>query len=70
MNYYIKKYGDNMEKIILTFKSDGRVISEIQGVRGNVCTKKTGWIEQLLGKVTKRTFKKEYFEHEVVKVSR
>ncbi len=54
------------QKIVLEIKEDGTVEYEVQGVKGNLCTSKTGWLDKLLGTVKKRTFKKEYHEHELV----
>lgn len=57
-----------MKKIILEIKTNGDVIMEAQGMKGPVCTKETSWLEKLLGRVTSRTLKKDYHEHEYVKV--
>jgi hypothetical protein len=54
------------QKIILEIKEDGTVSYEVQGVKGNLCTAKTGWLDKLLGTVKKRTFKKEYHSPEMV----
>lgn len=58
-----------MEKIILEVKPDGSVKYEYQGQRGNACTKRTDWLDRLLGRVKSRTFKKEFHEHEYVKTT-
>ena len=52
-----------MEKIIIEIKPDGEAVAEVQGVKGNLCMKKSGWLEKLLGTVKKRTYKKEYYDH-------
>ena len=57
------------EKIILEIKPDGTVNYEVQGVKGQACTKKTDWLDKLLGRVKSRTFKKEFHEHEYVKTT-
>ena len=59
-----------MRRIILEIDQDGEVNVEAQGYVGKSCMKDTEWLEKLLGKVTKRTFKKEYHEYEVVKIGR
>jgi hypothetical protein len=54
------------KKIILEIKIDGTVGYELQGVKGKVCTKETDWLDKLLGKVKSRTFKKEFYEHDMI----
>lgn len=55
-----------MAKIILEIKEDGSVSYDVQGVKGNLCTKKTDWLDKLLGGVKKRVFKREFHEHEML----
>jgi hypothetical protein len=49
-----------MKKIIVEIKPDGEAIVEVEGSRGPLCLKESGWLEKLLGKVKKRSYKKEY----------
>lgn len=57
-----------MEKIILDIEPDGTTTVEASGFKGKVCTKATEWLEKLLGKVQKRTYKEDYWKEEHVKV--
>jgi len=54
------------QKIILEIHMDGTVTYEVQGVKGNLCTAKSGWLDKLLGTVKKRTYKKEFHAPEMV----
>jgi hypothetical protein len=53
-----------MPELILTFKFDGTVKKETKDFTGSDCIRKTKFIDEALGKVTKRTLKSEYYDSE------
>ena len=53
-----------MAELIMTFKFDGTVKKETKGFTGSDCITKTKFIDEALGKVTKRTLKSEYYDSE------
>jgi len=57
-----------MEKIILEIDEMGEVKGHIEGLKGPICTKVKDWLTRVLGNHVKSTPKKEYHQHEVVKV--
>jgi len=57
-----------VEKIILEVDVDGKVTGEVQGVQGTICTKARDWLQNILGTRVKSTPKREYHQHELVKV--
>lgn len=53
------------KKITLIFEWDGKTVhKETEGFTGNDCVDETKFIEEALGKSSKRTFKSEYYETE------
>ena len=57
-----------MKKIIVDIYEDGKVMIESEGVKGPACTQNTNWLEKALGKVKQRILKKQYHDHELVKI--
>lgn len=54
-------------KIEIEIEKDGQARVDVNGIKGGACLKETDWLEKALGKVEKRTFKKEYYEKETVR---
>lgn len=56
-----------MKRIVLEIDEEGKITLDAQGFKGKVCMKETAWLEKILGKTQKVTFKKEYHDVDLVK---
>lgn len=56
------------EKIIIEIDKDGSVQVEAVGFKGKACMKATEFLEKILGKVTRRTTKPDYYDEAHIKV--
>jgi hypothetical protein len=52
------------ERIEIDILPDGKVEYDVQGMKGKSCITDTAWLDDALGKVTNREFKREYVEEE------
>lgn len=54
-------------EIVVTIYPDGRMEYEVCGVEGSACVSLLGGIDKILGRVTKRTMKPEFYRKTVDK---
>jgi hypothetical protein len=52
------------EEIIVRIPKEGPVEIEVNGMKGKGCINNTEWLENALGQVQNRQFKREYVEEE------
>ncbi|MHA1975986.1 MAG: DUF2997 domain-containing protein [Candidatus Hodarchaeales archaeon] len=55
---------ENIE-LEITIDEKGTVSYTVNGVKGNSCTETTKFLDEALGEVTKRDFKRDYYERAV-----
>ncbi len=55
---------DNIE-LEITIDEKGNVSYSVNGVKGKSCTETTKFLDEALGEVAKRDFKRDYYEHPV-----
>ncbi len=55
---------ENIE-LEITIDEKGNISYTVNGVKGNSCTETTKFLDEALGEVAKRDFKREYYEHPV-----
>jgi hypothetical protein len=60
---------ENIE-LEITIDKKGNISYEVMGVKGNRCTEETEFLDKALGKVTKRDFKRDYYEQRVKRTAR
>lgn len=51
-----------MEQLVVTIR-DGKVVVEVEGVKGNQCLELTQAIEKLIGEVDNRLIKKDLYDY-------
>ncbi|MHA1996217.1 MAG: DUF2997 domain-containing protein [Candidatus Hodarchaeales archaeon] len=55
---------ENIE-LEITIDEKGNVSYTVNGIKGKSCTESTKFLDEELGEVTKRKFKRDYYEHPV-----
>lgn len=62
----------NEEKIEieLTINASGNISYKVNGIQGKDCTKETQFLDEALGEITKRPYKREYHESTSKRIKR
>ena len=55
---------ENIE-LEITVDEKGNITYTVNGVKGNSCTETTKFLDEALGEVAKRNFKRDYYERPV-----
>lgn len=57
-------------RVVIEIFPDGKVTVDAQGWTGKACVEDLKWLEEILGRAEKRSFKDEYRKVEAIKVGR
>jgi hypothetical protein len=60
---------ENIE-LEITIDEKGNVSYTVNGIKGKSCTESTKFLDEELGEVAKRKFKRDYYEHPVDDITR
>ncbi len=60
---------ENIE-LEITIDEKGNISYKVNGMKGKGCTEETKFLDEALGEVTKRDFKRDYYEHKGKSITR